>query len=43
MRCARARMVLDMSGALDEEPGVLVRAPWLQERSGDGRNGRRIC
>lgn len=26
--------VLDMSGALDQEPGVLVRAPWLSEGVG---------
>jgi aspartate-semialdehyde dehydrogenase len=32
--------VLDLSGALDQEPGVLVRAPWLgllRVRLGDGR------
>jgi len=26
--------VLDLSGALDQEPGVLVRAPWLESGSG---------
>jgi len=26
--------VIDLSGALDEEPGVLVRAPWLDAGSG---------
>jgi aspartate-semialdehyde dehydrogenase len=26
--------VLDLSGALDHEPGVLVRAPWLAENDG---------
>jgi aspartate-semialdehyde dehydrogenase len=26
--------VLDMTGALDEEPGVLVRAPWVSEAVG---------
>jgi aspartate-semialdehyde dehydrogenase len=28
--------VLDLSGALDQEPGVLVRAPWLAGDSGAG-------
>lgn len=28
---AAGSTVLDMTGALDEEPGVLVRAPWLSE------------
>jgi aspartate-semialdehyde dehydrogenase len=26
--------VIDLSGALDGEPGVLVRAPWLESRAG---------
>ena len=26
--------VIDLSGALDQEPGVLVRAPWLESGSG---------
>lgn len=28
--------VLDLSGALDQEPGVLVRAPWLEGDAGAG-------
>jgi aspartate-semialdehyde dehydrogenase len=28
--------VLDLSGALDEEPGVLVRAPWVSNGAGPG-------
>jgi len=27
--------VLDMTGTLDEEPGVLVRAPWVSDGAGD--------
>lgn len=27
--------VLDLSGALDQEPGVLIRAPWLSGEAGD--------
>jgi aspartate-semialdehyde dehydrogenase len=28
--------VLDLTGALDEEPGVLIRAPWLSDGAGSG-------
>jgi aspartate-semialdehyde dehydrogenase len=28
--------VLDLSGALDQEPGVLVRAPWMSNEAGSG-------
>jgi aspartate-semialdehyde dehydrogenase len=33
---AAGSTVLDLTGALDQEPGVLVRAPWLSEGSGSG-------
>jgi aspartate-semialdehyde dehydrogenase len=31
--------VLDLTGTLDGEPGVLVRAPWLQDGPNAGANG----
>jgi len=31
--------VLDLTGTLDGEPGVLVRAPWLQDGANAGANG----
>jgi len=31
---AAGSTVLDLTGALDQEPGVLVRAPWLNEGNG---------
>jgi aspartate-semialdehyde dehydrogenase len=33
---AAGSTVLDLTGALDEEPGVLVRAPWLNGGTGSG-------
>jgi len=33
---AAGSTVLDLTGALDQEPGVLVRAPWLSEGGGPG-------
>jgi aspartate-semialdehyde dehydrogenase len=33
---AAGSTVLDISGVLDEEPGVLVRAPWLNDEAGSG-------
>jgi aspartate-semialdehyde dehydrogenase len=33
---AAGSTVLDLTGALDEEPGVLVRAPWLSDGAGSG-------
>lgn len=34
MRALKAgARVIDLSGALEQEPGVIVRAPWLQEES----------
>jgi aspartate-semialdehyde dehydrogenase len=33
---AAGSTVLDITGALDEEPGVLVRAPWLNSEAGSG-------
>jgi aspartate-semialdehyde dehydrogenase len=31
--------VLDLTGALEGEPGVLVRAPWIHSGSGNGSSG----
>src|SRR5271168_2780872 len=31
---ASGSTVLDLTGVLDQEPGVLVRAPWLSEGAG---------